>query len=190
MVNGNTYVGSGHSLYKRISNYYQPGYYKREPDLLIIRAILKHGLNSFSLVVLEYTDLKTLIPREQYWMDTLEQAYNMIKTAGPLLRSEEQRFNRSLDRKGIRNSFYGKTNSEETKAIFRAAALNKNYHPITISVEITDLWTNKKEVFSSISKAAKGLGANNHTTLSSRRIRNTKSPYKGRYIIVFKGSKI
>jgi len=90
-TNGNTYVGSGHSLYKRISNYYQPSYYKREANLLIIKAINKHGLDNFALIILEYTNERSLIEREQYWIDKIEPAYNMIKKAGIIFSSDEHR---------------------------------------------------------------------------------------------------
>jgi len=109
-VNGNSYVGSGLSLYKRISNYYQPSYFKREANLLIVKAIKKHGLENFALVILEYTDAKILIEREQYWIDKIEPAYNMIKTPGIIFSSDHHR--KTIDRKGIRNSFWGKKHTD------------------------------------------------------------------------------
>jgi group I intron endonuclease len=59
------YIGSGVDLYKRLSNYYQPWYFKARPNVFILRALLKYGMINFTLVIVEFTDTKNLIKCEQ-----------------------------------------------------------------------------------------------------------------------------
>jgi hypothetical protein len=108
----------------------------------------------------------------------------MIKKPGIIFSSDEHR--KKIDRKGYKNSFFGKTHTDEVRAKMREVALNRNIsHAPSISVEVTDLKTNKTTIFPSISKAAVSLGVKNHATISSRRLRKTITPYKGRYDIKF-----
>lgn len=81
-INHKIYVGSGSSLYKRITDYYQPWYLKSRTSLYILRAILKYGLINFSLVILEHTDRDNLIKCEQKWIDLLKPEYNLNQIAG------------------------------------------------------------------------------------------------------------
>lgn len=55
------YVGSGVSLYKRISNYYA-----KRKDLVVLKALNKYGMSNFTLYILEYTGTDNLIEREQF----------------------------------------------------------------------------------------------------------------------------
>jgi hypothetical protein len=63
-VNKKFYIGSGDPLYLRISDYYQSWYLSR-CNLYIVRAIIKYGMNNFSLIILEYTNSEELISCEQ-----------------------------------------------------------------------------------------------------------------------------
>lgn len=192
-INGNAYIGSAHSLYKRISNYYQASYYKRESNLVIIRAIKKHGLENFALVILEYTDIETLIEREKYWIDKIEPAYNMIKNPTIIFSSAKHR--QKIDRTGSNNSFYGKKHTPENRAKMREVALKRTRsHSPCVTVEITDNLTGTTTEYSSMTKAAQALGQSHHGNLATRKKRNTQNLYKGRYLIKFtdpvdKGSK-
>jgi hypothetical protein len=51
----------------------------------IYRALLKYGYHNFNLEILEYCDKKSLISREQYYIDLLKPKYNICKTAGSML---------------------------------------------------------------------------------------------------------
>ena len=53
-LNGNYYIASTVILSLRISDYYQPHYYKdpKQLNLLIVRAVLKYGLGNFSFAAL------------------------------------------------------------------------------------------------------------------------------------------
>lgn len=62
---GDTYVGSGLDLAKRLGSYYQSSELNRNPRH-INRALLKYGHDKFKLEILEYCDKDKLIEREQY----------------------------------------------------------------------------------------------------------------------------
>jgi group I intron endonuclease len=51
----------------------------------IHKALLKYGYSNFSLQILEYCDPDKAIVREQYYIDLLEPAYNILKFAGSRL---------------------------------------------------------------------------------------------------------
>lgn len=79
-------------------------------------AILKYGIESFEVKVLEYCEKNVLIEREQYWLDLLQpfgdNGYNIAKianapTAG-IPRSEETK-------QKIREANEGKVASQETR---------------------------------------------------------------------------
>lgn len=77
--NGRCYVGKSNNLYLRLSNYYQSAHViKHRHTSLICRAINKHGIDSFLLVVLELS-VNNLSEAEQKWIDLLNPEYNTIK---------------------------------------------------------------------------------------------------------------
>lgn len=87
------YIGSAVDLYERLRKYYISSYLKRA-DNYISRALLKHGHSAFSLIILEYIDIKNLsledtqkiiLEREQKYIDSLEPVYNILKIAGSSL---------------------------------------------------------------------------------------------------------
>jgi group I intron endonuclease len=160
-------------------------------------------MENFSLVILEYTDSKTLISCEQKWIDMLKPQYNLNPMAGSSKgykhipeslekirtatlgrkHSEEVKQVMSESRMGKNNPFFGKTHSEESKNLIKAAALNrKGPHVAAIAVEVTDLETKITTVYDSIRKAADALNSDIKTIL--RREKNpTLKPYRDRYII-------
>jgi GIY-YIG catalytic domain len=115
-MNNHYYVGSGISLYKRLSKYYQKSYldYPNHYDLPIVRAINKYGLDNFILVILDYPIKSNIHESEQYFIDTLRPYYNIRQVAGfrsgaPIIRqpiSEEHKIKLSLKR-GMNHHNYG-----------------------------------------------------------------------------------
>lgn len=68
----------------------------------------------------------------------------------------------------------------------REAALKRpKPHNQGMSVEVTDLLRNETIKYSSITATALALGVKHHSNISCRRLRRTKTPYLGRYIIKF-----
>lgn len=76
------YIGQSKNLYNRFLNYFNTAYLKRAYSSIISRAILKYGYSNFSLTILEYCDKADLTAREQYYFDTLNPIYNILKIAG------------------------------------------------------------------------------------------------------------
>src|SRR5690606_18867846 len=111
---GKSYVGSAEDLTIRLSKYYYP-YALKRVDNYISRALICHGHSVFSLSIIEYIDIshlskdeaKTLIlEREQYYLDLLEPAYNILKLAGSSLgykHLEESLLKMSLSKSGENN---------------------------------------------------------------------------------------
>jgi hypothetical protein len=72
LLNGNYYISSGKNLINRINDYFQPSYLKNKANLIIIRAIVKNGLGTFALVILEFSSKEEFLAREQYWLELLK----------------------------------------------------------------------------------------------------------------------
>jgi len=120
---GKKYVGSAVYLSKRLEYYYKISYIsnKNKGNSYIYNAIISLDYSAFSLSIIEYIDIshlskdeaKTLIlEREQYYLDLLEPAYNILKLAGSSL---------------------GYKHLEETIAKIQAAKSGKTHSPETIA---------------------------------------------------------
>lgn len=82
-INGKTYVGSSVNLTKRLKNYFNESYLTRLKDFMVIyKALLAYGYENFTLEILEYCDPASILEREQYYLDTLNPKYNVLKVAG------------------------------------------------------------------------------------------------------------
>ena len=79
---GDIYVGQSIDLRKRFLNYFNLSYIHKRNELVINRALIKHGYSNFSLTILEYCDKSDLDVREQHYFDTLNPKYNIQKVAG------------------------------------------------------------------------------------------------------------
>jgi group I intron endonuclease len=66
-----------------IFRYLRPSYIKSSVTgtSAIRNAIIKYGLNNFSLIILEQCDLAVLTRQEQYWIDLLAPSYNILTAA-------------------------------------------------------------------------------------------------------------
>lgn len=98
LFNNNTelfYIGSSKNLKKRLYEYTTPSYLdtlEKKGNSYIIRSLLAHGHNAFTIKILEFIELasdltekekKALIfSREQHYIDTLKPKYNINLIAG------------------------------------------------------------------------------------------------------------
>jgi GIY-YIG catalytic domain len=82
LLNGKYYIGSGIELNTRLSDYFQDWYYKDRKNLTIVRALLKYGINNFALLILDFTEKENTLTREQFWIDELKPAYNILTETG------------------------------------------------------------------------------------------------------------
>lgn len=119
-------------------HYFNPVYLKRSPNSRIGRAILKYGYSKFSLTILEYCDKADLTPREQFYLDTLNPFYNILKFPGAysvdFSHTEDTKTHLNKYLKGVyggeKSYWYGKNFSSETKALMssqRTGELNPLY---------------------------------------------------------------
>jgi len=168
----------------------------------IYNAILKHGYSNFQLEILEYCTKENAINREQYYIDLLKPEYNLNSIAGSRLGSihseetkrkmsnsaqgrkltEQTKNLLSLANKGMNNPNFGKTHSAETKALISLARLGKSILSESIkekmsadsgtAIRVLDLNTNEISVYTSITRAAKGMGVTQPGL--SRRLKETE----------------
>ena len=75
-INGKFYIGSGNSLYLRLSDYYQKWYLKSRTNLYIVKSLSKYKMNNFTLVILKYTNSKNVISFERKFINFLKPEYN------------------------------------------------------------------------------------------------------------------
>jgi len=67
----------------RLFRYLIPSYIKGGPKgkSLIHQAFVKYGVSSFSLIILERCEVSALTVQEQFWIDLLAPAYNILASA-------------------------------------------------------------------------------------------------------------
>ena len=85
----------------------------------ILRALLKYGYSNFRLEILEYCDSDKCLEREQYYLDSINPEYNILKKAGSSLgykHTEETILKMGLALKGEKHPMFGKLHSEESIA--------------------------------------------------------------------------
>ena len=124
--------------------------------MVINKALLKYGYSKFKLDILEYSNVKELVNREQHYMNLLSPEYNVLNKAYS-----------SLGYKHTKNSLVKVRNN-----------LNKLNLNKSIKVKITNLQTNVFKEYPFITEAAINLNTNK-TTLKEY-IFNSKI-YKGIY---------
>ncbi len=194
-VNGKSYIGSSTNLGKRLVNYYNYTFISNtRHNMLIYKAILKHGYSNFTLEILEYCEAKNTINREQNYFNLFNPEYNILPTAGSSL---------------------GHKHTEATLAKFRAriltaehkAKLKKHLASITsskehrerskkrildinklkgISVEVFDMNTKETSIYPSVRKAAEAIGCVHGTIQLADKVYREKGisrPIKKRYLI-------
>jgi len=180
-INGDCYVGSSIDLGKRLRDYYKIDLLtNKRANSYIHRAILAHGYLNFTLKILEYCDRGDTFTREQYYLDLLKPEYNIQKLAGFYLgykHPDEVRKQMSESKKGEKNSFYGKSHTEEVKALMSTARKNRLTQPKPgLQVEVIDLETNVTTVYDSVRKAADALNSDIKTILRREKNGITKPP--------------
>lgn len=179
-VNNKTYVGSSVDFTTRLYKYYSLKHLMKNKTP-IHNALVKYGYSNFSLEILEYSNIKDVIEREQYYLNILKPEYNILQNAGSSLGfkhsektlnfyrnerkvSNETRKNLSLaatgrilsedDKDKISNKRLGIKLSEETKSKISAAAISL----IGISVVVKNINTQVETEYKSLTEAAEAIG--------------------------------
>ena len=181
-VNGKCYIGSSINLSNRLLDYYQPAYIASQPNRHINRAILKYGIESFLIVILEYIDHADLHVSEQAWIDSFKPEYNVLSYVTSLgeykltqehkdniskamtgkKQSAEQRAAQSKRQIGAGNPLWGRKHSAESKALMSLHA-HKTYNKPGYTVEVEDLFTGIQTPYISMNKAATALAVSRST---------------------------
>lgn len=149
-LNGKKYVGSSVDLRRRLLEYYNVNRILNEKSMPIYQALLKHGYLNFSLTILEFCDIDSLISREKHYFDVYSPEYNILKTPGSPNRGK------------------GWTHSEATVEKIRIAAIKRGESPefldkmsleqtSGVKVEVTNVETQISTTYHAIRAAARAL---------------------------------
>lgn len=106
--NGKFYIGSSSSkyyIYNRLKNHQKELTNNCHPNKHLQNAFNKYGIENFYYDIIEICDRELCLEREQYWINTLNPQYNIVKVAGSTL---------------------GRTCSEETK--LKISESNKRFY--------------------------------------------------------------
>jgi group I intron endonuclease len=82
-INDHFYVGSSINIGGRMKNYLNLHFLKRDKNknMLISKALLKHGYDNFALLVVEYLPEAILVECETFWIKRLNPYYNILLDA-------------------------------------------------------------------------------------------------------------
>nr|YP_009750553.1 GIY-YIG endonuclease [Tolypocladium cylindrosporum]QIJ60558.1 GIY-YIG endonuclease [Tolypocladium cylindrosporum] len=84
-INNESYIGSSINLTIRLKVYFSIKILENKVLIdtsRIYRALLKYGHSNFKLEILEHCNEKSVINREQYYLDNIKPEYNILKIAG------------------------------------------------------------------------------------------------------------
>jgi group I intron endonuclease len=126
---GKSYVGSATNLsirFKQYFNYNHLTYPKR--NMIIYKALLKYGYAGFRLEILEYCAVEVLIKKEQFYFDTFNPEYNILKVAGSPLGYRHSEASKKLISIALKNIKV----SESSRELKRKALLGKTFDKVRI----------------------------------------------------------
>lgn len=127
---------------------------------LIYSAILKYGYENFKLDIMEYNNKKNIIEREQYYIDTLNPEYNILKLAGSRYGSKASYETKkaisisSRGRKRINKNSAGTLNFK-SKTVTSDTRYKLSLRCQGVKLTVKDKLGNLEGEFNSMSKAAK-----------------------------------
>jgi len=186
------YIGSSTDLKKRFSEYYRSSYlaHPSRGRSIICYALIKYEHSNFNLEIMEYCDKDKLIEREQYYLDTLNPSYNILKYAYSSLgykHTLEAISKISMAKKnrfvGKNNSFFGKNHTDEIRELMRTAALARNKSNNAKPVILLDSNKTTMKEFKSITDLSIYLRADK---ASLAKYRELGKLFRGLYYIVLK----
>jgi group I intron endonuclease len=157
--------------------------------MVICKAILKYGYANFKLEILEYCSPEECIKREQYYINTFNPEYNVLKVAGSTLgykHSEETKAKfktRKLaaDQLEKLRAHLTELNRTERQKLAARERMLKINEAKGLKVEVIDLRTNETLIYNSLRKTAEAL----NTDLKALRYNENKQKERGT-IVPFK----
>ena len=178
-INNHVYVESSIHLANRMRSYLNTTFLKsnKNANMPIIKALLKYDQSNFSLLILEYADVKNLTVKETFYITNIMPFYNVLKQGysslgyvhteetKKLLSELAKNRTHSVETKGLiasslvgeNNPFYNKSHSIESKR--RMIEANSAY-----SVYVYNSFIQLLVIFPSVLTLSK-LIKSNHSTL-------------------------
>nr|YP_009577904.1 GIY-YIG endonuclease [Cordyceps cicadae]QBG64891.1 GIY-YIG endonuclease [Cordyceps cicadae] len=149
-LNGKKYVGSSVNLRRRMLQYYNVNRLLNEKSMPINISLLKHGYQNFSLTILEFCDINSLMFKEKHYFEVYSPEYNILKTPGSPDRGKGWKHSEAVINK-IRIAAINRMKSPEVLA---EMSVNQSSG---IKVEVTDIETQTVTIYHAIKAAARAL---------------------------------
>lgn len=185
LSSGQCYIGSSIDLGIRFRQYFNYDHLTRN-SMVIYKALLKHGYSAFSLEILEYCIPDKVIEREQYYLDLLKPAYNILKIAGSrfgylhsketIAKMKERRHSEETKSK-ISISMKGNKHSDGVKAKISVGMKGKGQGRKLSEETIAKMSYAKKGVEKSTQTRAKLSAANGSKILVVDTLTDNKTKY-------------
>lgn len=195
IINNKSYIGSANDLRTRFYVYFSPNRLKNS-KMIIYKAILKYGYESFKLDILEYCEKDIILGREQSYIDLLKPEYNNLTFAASSLGYKHT--DETLKKFSVRKiSDETRTNlakaaknrilSEEVKAKISLAKKGTKLSAETfpraklsaigalregVAVEVTNIKKGKTQYYSTLTSAGKALGVSK-TSITKAMLKGT-----------------
>jgi len=121
IINNDCYIGSAsYTFNKRWNTHKHQLKNNKHHSIILQRAWNKYGENNFNFEIIEYCEPYECLIKEQHYLDNLKPKYNINPNAesplGRKLKPEDCK--KISDRtSGIKNPFFGKHHTEETKKL-------------------------------------------------------------------------
>lgn len=184
---GKVYIGSSKNINRRLM------YYKSldcKGQIRLYNSFLKYGYDNHRIEVLEECDFKDLYKRENYYGNLYDVlGVNGLNCVLPSFNdnkknvSEETRLKMSQSKTGVKNYFYGKTHTAETKQkirLFQTGRKHTDEHKLKVSINnaknkaklVLDLNTG---VYYESAKEVSDLYKIKHSTLRAKLNGNNKN---------------
>lgn len=147
LLTGDSYIGSSTNLSRRFKQYYNYSFISspNRGKSIIFSSILSYGYSNFSLIILEYCEIKDTIDREQFYLDLIKPKMNILQTAGNSLgyKHTQESLEKMSDIKkstylGPGNNFYGKSHTPENIKLLSELAKARPKSNNAKSVILTD----------------------------------------------------
>jgi GIY-YIG catalytic domain/NUMOD1 domain len=139
---GNIYCGRSKNLGRRLREHLSLKYNLRVKCILISKAFVKWGYKPFKLAILEYCNEDMVRAREQFFIETIKPAYNLIKKVDLSADAKRQEFTLETRKKMslAKQAYYAKHTSHLAKPI-----------------KVIEMSTSSEKIYKSIDQAAKEL---------------------------------
>lgn len=139
LLNRHKYIGSSNNCSKRRNRHFKDLLNQKHHCLPLQRAYDKYGQENLIFEMIEYCEESQLIEREQYFIDSLNPEYNLMRVAKSCLGYKHTVATRNLQSEmrkgkfsGEQNPFFGKKHTEESLQKMKEARKKQQFSQETI----------------------------------------------------------